>query len=79
MKKRFFICSFCIITFNCQSSSIVKAERTFGSIGSKRITGWKFSGDLTTFALLNRKKDQRIQNFNFSYMQFYAEKQIQKD
>ena len=43
------------------------------------LSGWKLSGDATAFASFKAEERTTDSKLNFSYMQFYAEKQIQKD
>ncbi len=43
------------------------------------LSGWKFSGDATAFASFKAEERTTDSKLNFSYMQFYAEKQIQSD
>ena len=42
-------------------------------------SGWKLSGDATAFASFKAEERTTDSKLNFSYMQFYAEKQIQSD
>jgi hypothetical protein len=43
------------------------------------LSGWKLSGDATAFASFKAEERPTDSKLNFSYMQFYAEKQIQSD
>lgn len=43
------------------------------------LSGWKLSGDATAFASFKAEERTTDSKLNFSYMQFYAEKQIQSD
>ena len=76
MKKGILFAVFVALLLTVTSSSIVKAEDL--SVASV-LSGWKFSGDLTSFASFKAEERSTDSKLNFSYMQFYAEKQIQKD
>lgn len=79
MKKRFLFAVFAALILTVTSSSIVKAEELSAASIASVLSGWKFSGDLTTFASFKSEERSTDSKLNFSYMQFYAEKQIQKD
>ncbi|MDD3064871.1 MAG: hypothetical protein PHI20_03380 [Endomicrobiaceae bacterium] len=55
------------------SAGTIKAEE------ANILSGWKLSGDATAFASFKAEERTADSKLNFSYMQFYAEKQIQKD
>ncbi|MFA7073962.1 MAG: hypothetical protein WC234_02095 [Endomicrobiaceae bacterium] len=76
MKKGILFTVFAALLLTVTTSSALKAEEL--SV-SGLLSGWKFSGDLTSFASFKSEEREGDSKLNFSYMQFYAEKEIQKN